>query len=175
MAELTINIDFRIQGYQKKETFDGLGDLTLIEYYRNYDSGTGIYSNLKVKETRVYTRDAVTGLLTKRDATMEWYKGEGVVAATKVTEKYYTTQEGYVGNKRARQNLIDLSAMYLLSQVGLVNAKAFWNTVRDQVDDYVNASEVDNLVNAINASAEAYMTAPIKATLDGILNVSYIP
>jgi len=174
MPQLVQNIDYRILGYHKKEIFDTKGDLATVEFYKNYDPGTDTFSNLRVKETRTYTRDAVTGLLTQRDMTIEWYGGGEILMTTKTTTKFYNAQKGYVANKQARQNLIDKAAMYLVSQVGVPNSKAFWKTVRNEADDYVNASEVTALINAINASTEPYITQPIKDTLVAMLNVSYI-
>lgn len=174
MPNLIQNVDYSIQGYHKKETFDSKGDLVTVEYFSEYDSGTDTFSGLKVTETRVYIRDVTTGLLTQRDMTIDWYRsGGGVVATTKETTKYYTAQKGYVANKQARQNIIDKGAMYLVSQVGVPDSKKFWSTVRNEVDDYVNASSVQALVDAINNSTEPYITPTIKATLVAIVNVTY--
>lgn len=165
------DVDYNVLGYHKKETFDTKGDLILIEYFENYDGTT--YSDLMVKESRVYTRDGVNGLLTKRDSTIEWIGSDGVtVLATKITEKYYTPTKGFDRNKNARQNLIDQASMYLLSQVGLTDAKAFWKTVKGEVDDYKVTGDL-TLITAINDSTEPYMTGTIKATLDTILNITY--
>ena len=166
------NLDYSILGYHKESIFDTKGDLVTVNFYLNYDGVT--YSDLRVKETRVYTRDVVTGLLTRRDMTIQWFDTDGVtVIYTKVTTKHYTAQKGYSLNKRARQNLIDTASMYLLSQVGLVDAKAFWKTLSsDAVKDYVSVGDL-GIVTEINASAEVYMTVPIKAALDVILNIIY--
>jgi len=119
-----------------------------------------------------FTRDATTGLLAQRDSVIEWFKSDDVVGATKNITKYYSLEEGYDANKSSRQNLIDRASMYLLSQIGITDAKAYWKTVATDVDDYINASDL-TLVTTINNSIEPYMTPTIKATLDAILNVTY--
>ena len=163
------NIDYNILGYYKEETFDSKGDLVSVNYYENYNGTT--YSDLKVNETRVYERDAITGLLTKRTTTITWYI-DGVEAGTKTTEKYYTAQKGFDRNKNARQNILDKASMYLFSMVGKTDAVAFWKTVKGQADDYKVTGDLA-LVTAINDSTELYMTGTIKATLDVILNITY--
>lgn len=166
---LVQNIDYRIQGYHKKETFDTNGDLISVEYYRNYDGVT--YSNLKVKETRTYTRDVTFGLMTKRDMTIDFYDGDDIIY-TKITEKYFDSKKGYDGNKKARTNIVDNASMYLLSQIGLVDGKAFLRIVKSEITGYIHGDE-QPLLNAISNSTETYMTGTIKATLDVILNVTY--
>lgn len=170
MSELVQNIPYDIQGYHKYLTFDNKGDLTGVDYYQGYDPETEDFSNLKVKETRTYTRAAST-LLEKRDMLIEWYGGTQVVA-TKETVKYYTPELGYKANKRARQNLIDTASMYLLSTVGQTDAENFLDGVATAISTYVDG-HIQPLLTLISDSAEAYMTATVKANLDGILNVAY--
>jgi hypothetical protein len=167
-----INLDYDILGYHKEKIFDSKGDLTTVNYYKVYDGTT--YSDLEIKETRVYTRDATTKLATKRDMTIEWFEDDEVtVAFTKITEKYYTPKEGWGVNKRSRQNLLDTASMYLLGQVGLDDSKAFWKTLNQTVvEDYKEIGDL-TLVTEINSSTETYMTPTIKGTLDTILNVTY--
>lgn len=168
-----LNLDYDILGYHKQKIFDEKGDLVTVKYYLTYDGVT--YSNLKVQENRVYTRDLTTALATKRNMTVNWMDSEddSVVAFTKVTEKFYTSKEGWGVNKRSRQNLLDTASMYLLSQVGLDNSKLFWKTLSQSVvEDYKEIGDLV-LVTEINNSTESYMTAQIKGTLDVILNIAY--
>jgi len=162
--------DYRIKGYQKKPTIDANGDLVIVEYFKDYDETTKQYSNLKVKETRVYTRDSST-LLMKRDMTIQWFSG-GKETAVVTTQKFYTAEQGYSANKRARQNLINRASMYLLSEVGLTDGKTFLNGVTGEISTYVDGS-IQPLVDAIANSTEPFMTLTIKGTLDTILNVTY--
>lgn len=173
-------INYRIQGYHKKETFDANGDLTTVEYYANYDSGTETFSNLKVKETRIYTRDIGSGLLTKRDMTIEWYKGGGSLSDTKTTEKHYDSQKGYKSNIKARKNLINSASMWLYGDLiaefgqatGEANAKEFLRDVGSERGGYI-AGDLQPLLDAVQASARAYITGARKSTLDTILNIAY--
>lgn len=167
-------IDYRILGLHKNEVFDSKGDLVLIEYYTGYDGDTDTFSGLAVREERVYTRDTTTGLLTKRETSINWYDSTGTIGTSRnQINKYYTAVKGFESNKKARQNLLNNASMYLLSQVGIDNAKAFWKTLGpDDVNDYKNIGDL-NIVTSISNSVEPYMTPTIKATLDTILNVTY--
>ena len=161
--------DYNLLGYQKDSIFDIKGDLVEVNYYQNFDGI--VYSDLKIKEQRTYTRDLSTGILLKRDSVITWYL-DGIEAGIKTTEKYYTTTKGFVSNKRARQNLIDKASMYLFSQIGKTDSRLFWGITKGFVDDYVATGDLA-LVQAINDSTELYMTVVIKAALDVILNVTY--
>lgn len=165
------NIDYRLNGYHKKQTFDAKGDLVTLQYYLNYNSGTGEYSDLMVQENRVYERNVTTTILEKRTITIQWF-GSGEEIATKVIEKYYSATEGYDANKRARGNLINTASMYLLSQVGLTDGKAFLVTVSADISTYIDGN-TQPLLDTISASTEPYMTQAIKDQLNTILNVSY--
>jgi hypothetical protein len=76
-----INLDYDILGYHKEKIFDSKGDLATVNYYKVYDGAT--YSDLEIKETRVYTRDATTKLATKRDMTIEWFEDDEVTTRPK--------------------------------------------------------------------------------------------
>lgn len=165
------HINYNILGYHKKRTIDTNGDLVTVEYYVTYDGVT--YSGLKVKETRIYTRDAVTGIMAKRDMTIEWYEEDEVtIYCNSITEKYYTAQEGYEANIRSRSNLITNASLYLFQTVGEVDAKAFLEIVAADIDKYKGGA-ITPLLTAISGSGETYMTPTIKATLDAILNIVY--
>ena len=161
--------DYRLNGYHKKETFDSKGDFSTIEYFKNFD-GTN-YSGLEVRETRAYTRDVTTGLLTQRTILIEWISN-GEVIASKTLTKYYTATKGHTANKKARQNLINDASMYLFAQVGKVDATNFWKIERSSVNDYVNTSDL-TIITEIDNSTESYMTQTIKDTLTSILNIVY--
>ena len=170
MGNLVQNIDYSIQGFHKQLTFDSKGDLTVVSYYQSYDNVNKVFSNLKVKEQRTYIRGAST-LLEQRDMLIEWFSGSNLIAS-KTTNKYYTAEIGYKANKRARQNLVDKASMYLLSVIGIDDAKKFLEGVSGSILTYVDGT-ISPLVNLISTSTETYMTPEIKATLDVILNVNY--
>jgi hypothetical protein len=171
MADILQNINYNIQGYHKERVFDNKGDVFTLSYYQNYDPVGEVFSNLKVRETRTYTRDNTNGLLTERAILIEWYIG-GNVIATKNLTKYYTSEEGYAMNQRARKNLTNKASMYLVSAVGLADSQNFLNSVATEISIYIEG-DIQPLLDAISASTEPYMNATVKGTLDSILNVSY--
>jgi len=167
-------LNYNLLGLHKSEIFDANGDLIKVQYFVDYDANTKVFTNLAVEERRTYTRDVNSGVLTQRITDIDWYDSAGVVAASKTQlNKYYSAVKGFESNKKARQNLLNNASMYLLSQVGLLNAKLFWKTLgNDDVKDYKNIGDLA-IVSSINNSTEVYMNAQIKATLDVILNVVY--
>lgn len=171
MADLIQNIDYRLNGYHKKETFDTKGDLVILQYYADYDEQSEVYSNLKVQENRTYERDGVTTLLNKRTISIKWYSNAKEVAS-KTIIKYYSKTEGYQANKRSRTNLIDTASMYLVSQVGLDNAKSYLANVSADISTYIDGN-ITILIATIQSSSEPYLTEEIKGTLVTILNVPY--
>jgi hypothetical protein len=166
------DIDYSIKGYEKKQTFDTKGDLIEVGYYFEYDEATSEFKDLLVKETRTYTRDVTTGLMTKRDMLIEWFNGVPEVIATKNTVKHFSATQGYTANQRSRHNLINTASMYLLGEVGLVDAKTFLDSCSGEIGTYVGGS-IQPLLDDISTSALPFMTAPIKAQLDTILNITY--
>jgi len=113
--------DYRILGYFKENSYDNKGDLTAVDFYKNYDEATKVFSNLKVKETRTCTRDAVSGLPTKRSTLIEWFVGASV-EATKTIERIYDAQEGYGLNINSRKKLLRDGSLYLFSQLAQTSA-----------------------------------------------------
>lgn len=167
-------VNYNLLGLHKNEIFDEKGDLVVVQYFVDYDAETGIHSTMAVEERRTYTRDSNTGVLKQRSTDIDWYNTEGSVGASKTqVNKYYTAVKGFESNKKARQNLLNNASMYLLSQVGLTDAKAFWKTLgQDDVKDYKNIGDL-SIIDSINNSVESYMNATIKATLVTILNITY--
>ena len=105
-------VDYRLQGYHQKITNNVKGDVSIVEYYANYDSNTNTYSDLKVKETKLYTRDNVLGIPQNQIENIEWFENDESVASKMLT-KYYTVETGYVVNKKAAKILINKASMYL--------------------------------------------------------------
>lgn len=80
------------------------GDLVGVEYYKSYDSGTDTYSDLVVKEDRVYTRDA-DSVLSTRVITTKYYQADfTTVGYTHTATKHYSAGRGIEGNERTRKN-----------------------------------------------------------------------
>ncbi len=93
-------------GLHLKMTFNSKGDLITIEWYKDYDDVSDTYTNLAIKELRTYTRDPVTGLVTKNVTDFEYYLKDGTIGSSKQIVKWYNSQTGYTINTVARGILI---------------------------------------------------------------------
>ena len=182
-----LNIDYRCLGLHKEEVFDINGDIVELNLYREYNDATEIYSEIAVKETRVYIRDAVTGILKKRVTDIKWYDEEGGVILTKTQiTKYYTSKKGFRANKKARKNLLEKASVYLYGALMAVDS----NTAEVNKDDFEELTEIAQakyiksttqpLIDTITNSTDNtkpeyrdYITTGIRDTLLTILNVSY--
>ena len=179
--------DFRLLGLHKKEFFDEYGDLIKVEYYTAYDLSTDTFSDLAIIENRTYSRDTATGLLYQRINAIDWYDVDGNIIQTKTNlSKYYSAQKGFVANKRARQNLIDKSSLYLYSTLmtndmatAVVNVDNFSELTNEAERNYIKGT-IDPLIDIINNSTDntlpeyrTYITATIKATLLYLLDINY--
>ena len=167
---MRIDEDYRIKGFHKKITLKDNGDIDTVEYYKKFDGVN--YSKLEVKETRVITRDVNTKLPIHRDLKIEFYKAGIKVIHTKNYKKYYTADRAYAKNKEATQRVFDKAAMYLASQIGNDNAKAFLRTVVNEVSAYKDQDR-QPLLDAINNSADTNLTTIIKSTLISILDINF--
>ena len=178
-------LDFRIYGLHKKETFDTNGDLTLLQYYKNYDENG--FADLAVEERRTYTRDVDTGLPLTRITDIDWYDDQGVVQAQKLlVTKYYSTKKGFVANKRARRNIIEVASMYLFSQLiandpvnAEVNVDDFETLTDTAQSNYIKSNTVPLLAIITNSTDDqspdyrTYITAPMQTALLAILDITY--
>ena len=177
------NVNYNLLGLHKKEYFDSNGDLNKLELYVNYNQATDVYTNLAIKEDRVYTRDSNTGLLTTRSTDITWYDMDGGVNATKSNQtKYFSAKKGFVANKRARQNLVDNASMYLYSQLMQNNGgdKTLTDTQIDAFEDMTDSaqskyikSNANPLLDIVTNTTESYITEAIRTVLLSILDVSY--
>jgi len=168
--QIVTDIDYRIQGYHKKKTNDSFGDRAIIEYYATFTAG--VYSDLKVKETRSYTRQAVTGILETVTVDIEWMSGDGVTPrATKQVVKHLDLDDGLKGNQKARGRLLNKAKGAAIQLIGMEAGKAFMRTLGDEVSLY-REGDYQPLIDGINTSAQ---TQEFKDTLVAILDISYIP
>lgn len=174
------NTDYRLMPYYKVPTYNTLGDLVKVQYFLTYDSQNDTYSNLQVEENITTTRDSL-GLPTSRQKVIDWYIKNSVVF-TKTMNRNYDSSEGYTINQVSRQRLIDNASVYLFGSlvaeygvvVGSANAYEFLNDVVTPISEYVKGNR-QLLVDAVNSSTRAYMTAQRKSDIVAILDVSYIP
>ena len=180
-------LDFRIYGMHKRETFDGNGDLTLLEYFKDYDAVASTFSGIAVKENRIYVRDATTGLPLTRITDIDWYDEDGNVQLSKLQiTKYFSAKKGFVANKRARRNIIEKASMYLYSALiqsdpanVSVNIDNFESLTDSAASKYIK-SNTQPLLDIITNSTDNtkpeyrdYITTEIRAILLAILNVTY--
>lgn len=147
-------INYDIYGLHKKLTFNNRGELNVVDYYREYDGST--YSDLVLKETRVYTRDAVTGWVQMRQMTIDWYTEAGTVGKTKVTYKYYTAAQSYDEGKTRRGNVINNASIALLAYTTEANGIDYLNGCADEIDLYIKGS-VQPLIDKVYGATEPYM------------------
>lgn len=161
-----INLNYDLYGLHKKRTFNQ-GELSLTEYFKNYSNG--IYSDLVVSESRVYSRD-VNNLVQYRTQTISWYLTDETVGDTKVTIKYYDITESMLESETRRTNLISTAKLYTASQVGISDALDFMESINNEISLYIQGL-TQNLFDAINASTKPYVTIELKATLISILTI----
>jgi hypothetical protein len=177
---LVQNTDYRIQGYLKVPTIDTLGDVSMVEYYRDYDSGTETYSNLMVRETTTINRNSL-GIPASETKSIGFFKS-GVEVTTKSFTRYYDEENGYQFNQDSRQRLIDRASIYLFNSLvteygaiqGAEKTYEFLNDIIIGKEEYT-AGNKGLLISEVNNSTRDYMTAERKTQIDTILNVSYIP
>ena len=152
--------DYDLFGLHKRRTFNQ-GELNLVEYFRNYDGET--YSDLVVKEEKVYNRNAY-GLVETRLQTTSWYLTDDTVGCTKVITKYYSSKEGVVEAQTRRSNMLSDAKLYTASQVGLANSLDLLISVNNEVSLYVQGEQAE-LIKAIQASTKPYLTPKIIDTI----------
>jgi hypothetical protein len=171
--ELIQNQDYRIKGYHKEKVYDNKGDVTQVNFYKNYNPVTESYTELKVRESRTVDRDVTTGVPNKVTVDIEWFKSDGVTkSAEKRLEKYINGFDGQQMNQEARLNLTTKAQGYLLQAVGLENTKELGTDVAVERSAYISGT-TQGLIDAVNNSARAYMTPEVKATVVTILNVTF--
>lgn len=161
--ESPMNLDYDIMGFHKKRTITK-GELLSVEYYRNFDGTT--YSDLVVKEERVYTRNAM-GLVMYRSMIISWYFEDGTVGEVKNTTKFYSPQESIDEGMNRRGNMIADGKLYILGTVGLANGQDFLVSLTGEVNLFVNGA-TQPLRDAITASTKTYITQTMKDTLQVI-------
>jgi len=156
--------DYDIMGFHKKRTIIK-GELSIIEYYKYYN---GIdYSDLIVRETRIYTRNSL-GLVLYRTLVSDWYLENGNIGYTKTNIKYYSPQESINEGIIRRENVIDEAKIYVLNTVGQSNAFDLLNTVKSYIELYKDGYK-QPLLDSISSIDKSYLTQTIKNNIVSIL------
>ena len=169
--ELTTNKDYRINGYFKKKVNNSKGDRAVIEYYLNYDSeAPEPYSGLKVKETRTYTRNPITGVLEKIEVLIQWMSSDGVTPREEKTLiKHLDIDDGMKANEASRGRLLNEAKRISLESLGLQNGLAFMRNLGPEISLY-REGDIQPLIDAINASSQSQT---LKDDLTLVLNITY--
>ena len=162
------DIDYTIQGYHKKKTTNSFGDRSLVEYYSDYNEG--FYSNLKVRETRVYIRNTVTGITETISVDIEWIGVDGVTPiAARQLVKYLDLDDGLEANEKSRKRLLHKAKGAAIQLIGIEAGKSFMRSYGAEMSLYVEGDK-QLLIDGINSSSE---TQIFKDTLTGILDIQY--
>jgi hypothetical protein len=173
--EFLTEIDYRIQGYKKNKIENNLGDIITVEYYNDYDFSTQVWSDLRVKETRLFERDAVNGVPFKLTVFIEWFTSNKInPIATKQLIKPLSVSDGLKANYNSRTRLIESAKVTALAMMGLASGQNFLAEVSLEINTYKEGN-IQPLIDAITNTTNPDVTQAVKDALINILNVSYIP
>lgn len=169
------NIDYDIMGFHKKRIINK-GELNTIEYYKNYTFSSDTYSDLVVRESRVYTKDSL-GIVMYRDLSIDWFLNDDTVGVTKSYRKYYSPDAALQEGIDRRSNIINSAKAVLLRELkNLVGeptnqqyAFDFLLGISAQIN-YFKEGYTQPLKDAVNNSTKGYMTTSIKASVYNELN-----
>ena len=162
------DIDYDLFGLHKNKILVK-GEFVEVEYYKNFDGTT--YSDLVVKETRVYFRPQM-GLVYTRTMNIDWYMSDDSIGFSKPDIiKYYNTQEAMEEAETRRHNVFSDAKLYTASQVGIADALDLMSSVNNEISLYIQGLQ-QPLLDAITASTKLYLTQAIKDTLASILPIN---
>ncbi|MHA1754541.1 MAG: hypothetical protein ACTSYR_03380 [Candidatus Odinarchaeia archaeon] len=161
-------------GLHRKDIFNNRGELVTKEYYKNYDGTT--YSDLVVKDTYDYTIDSETDLAQYRDETIEWYLEDDEIGETKNIKKYYNLTRSIKEGVKRRINLLDQAKAYGLATIagmhisGIPNSYYWFSTMHNEVDNYIDGTIKQDLIDFIDNETETYVTQTVKDGMTDILD-----
>lgn len=164
--ESPIHLDYDIFGLHKNRTIVK-GELVLVDYYKNYDPISKMYSDLTVREHREYVRDE-NGLVKHRNQTTEWIMFDESVGLTNTTVKYYTQKEAIQEGIDRRTNLIDDAKVYCINNLGLNYSFDLLNSLSTFINLF-KEGYTQPLKDAISASTKVYLTTQLKEDIINIL------
>lgn len=160
--------DFKIQGYHKTMDQNVNGDAYIIKYFKDYNGGTP--TGLVVKETRTYTRNAVTGIVESININIDWFSGDEVtVRANKSWVNNIDFNRGMAKNEKARKRLLNKAKGAAIQMIGMEAGKTFMRELGGEIGLYIEGDR-QPLIDGINASTESQL---FKDTLTGILDIEY--
>lgn len=161
------DINFDIKGYYKKRTVIK-GELTIIEYYRNYVYSSDTYTDLVVKESRVFDRNLL-GLVNFRTLIIDWYVEDDTIGLSKEQIKYYSKDEVIQEGMTRRNNMISAAKLVLLNELKLTVGEPtnqqygfdFLLGVSTQMT-YFKEGYIQPLRDAVQDSTKPYFNQDIK-------------
>jgi hypothetical protein len=154
--EVPSEINYDIYGFIKKKTIVS-GELISVEYYRNYNSSTGVYSDLIVKETKTYERDTLNIIISRRTK-IEWYLNDESVGFTKVVVKYYSPDEAITEGVERRKIMISFAKNTLLTEL------------RKTYDDLTSQQYAYDLLISLSVEIKYFEDGYTQPIIDGINN-----
>jgi hypothetical protein len=164
--ENPVHIDYDVYGLHKQRNIVA-GELVLVNYYRNYDPISEVYSDLILKEHREYSRDA-NGMVKHRIQKAEWIMSDETVGLTNTTIKYYTQKESIQEGIDRRTNIIDDAKVYCVNTLGLNYSFDLLNSVSTYINLF-KEGYTQPLRDAISASTKGYLTTQLKEEIVNIL------
>ncbi len=133
-----------------------MGELVLTELFRDFDLDTNIYSNLAVKEERIFVRN-IDGWIQYRDMIITWYHEDGITEY--IPEVLFF--KGSIRRRTEEKNQHHKRCFY--------DGVEFLNLVNDKVGLFIKGS-LQPLISVVQDATEIYMTQAVK---DVILSILY--
>ena len=145
-----------------------LGDAYIIEYFKDYNNGSP--TGLKVRETRTYERNDITGIVEKITVFIEWLGSDGVSCkVTKTLVKHLDLGRGMAKNEKARKRLLNKAKGAAIQLIGMAAGKTFMRNYSSEMSLYIEGDR-QPLVDGIVASGQTQL---FKDTLVNILDKEY--
>jgi hypothetical protein len=159
-------IDYNILGLHKKRTIIK-GELIQIDYYKNFNPVSSEYSDIVVREERVFNRNGI-GLVQYRELKISWYLNNGDIGLQKSTIKYYSPTESIDEGRIRRENIIIEAKLYVLNAVGQSNGFVILNELKAQIDLYMDGLR-QPLIDGVSSLNEPFLTEQDKNNIIEIL------
>lgn len=157
------------------------GELQKTTYYADIvldENGVKTYSTPILEVSFVWNRDA-NGFVYRRDSNISWYFVDETVSSDpahiKYMEKFYTNEEAIKEGIRRRGNIIDslkITVLGLLSSLLpaetdtsiILMGRDWLGDNKDVIFNYVDASDVDGLINEMENDKTYWMLLEIPNT-----------
>ena len=142
------------------------GEVTKVEYFRNYDQPTNTYSDLIVQEDITNFRQ--NGFVAYREMLITWYLEDDTPSpSTKLRTKYYSGEEAIAEGKRRRGNIINEIEINVVGMIAVAEGisiedaaaigEAFLNSLNTEVTGYVRSGNTA-LITAVENATDSWLT-----------------